>query len=1036
MWFIDQFEKGTLYEAAPIYHNLPLLLRLDWHPDPELFTGSMALLVSRYPILATRLVSHDNKPYQEVAEPPPPLRPEVYAREDLQTPGEVLAFAKQLISRPFDLATGPLFRLQLIYGRTGGMMVLVAHHCIADRFSMHLIASGLLEIYAGLSQGPAVADTPRYPSYAEYSKWQRSFSGELVEELVFNWRHRLASVQPLELPMAANRKPIHVYEAATAALAIPADLERHLRRFTGQTEVAVSTALMACFQVLLSKYSGSDQVVVGTFAPNRETDKFKSIVGPLANLLAINSTLPTTAPFATLCTNLAADLAHARENKELPFDQLVMELKLRKDMARTALFDVLFHYEHDLEMPGSYPLGERTLPVIETNAGLGKYDLNLLVKDGEGGLQLFLTYNCLYFGHQQMDDFCQHYLVLLEQLLTEADQVSSRRLLTQAQQQEMLRAGGNPDVAYPEAETIVSIFEAQAKATPANAAVRCGETTLDYAALDQLANQVADFLIREKSLRPEDYVVVCLEKSPVVIAVLLGILKAGGAYVPVDPAYPADRIDYIRRDSAASVFFDQALLEEFSRGQAGYSPYAPTVGVQPHHLAYVIYTSGSTGRPKGVQVEHKNVVRLLKNDAFPFDFGAKDVWTLFHSLCFDFSVWEMYGALLYGGCLLVVDRDTAKDAAAFRTLLLERNVTVLNLTPTAFENISRALQPEDVLALRYVIFGGEQLQPAILKTFHGNYPAVKLINMYGITETTVHVTCKELTAADIGAPGSNIGVPIPTLGCYVLDAQMNLLPYLVAGELYVAGAGLARGYLNQEALTAERFVGNPFGNGRLYKSGDKGRWLPSGELEYLGRLDEQVKVRGFRIEAGEIESALLSAAFIEQAKIVVNKKSAELHAYVVAREAVSLGELRALLAEKLPDHMIPARFFCVKQFPLTVNGKLDQAALLSQDKTELLSDEHYVAPTSETEATLVNIWREVLEKERVGTRDDFFKLGGHSIKGMKVLMKIQQQFGVSVEVRKLFEYPTIHHLAKEINLKIWVNKSQNALNDEPDSIII
>ena len=541
---------------------------------------------------------------------------------------------------------------------------------------------------------------------------------------------------------------------------------------------------------------------------------------------------------------------------------------------------------------------------------------------------------------------------------------------------------------YPQDTTIIDLIAAQVKRVPDAIAVVYENEQLTYRELDEKSNQLGHYL-RGKGVQAETLVPVCLERSLDMIVAILGVLKAGGAYVPMDPSYPEDRVSYMIEDTGASLVISHSnsssVCEKFSgdvieldtdQELIGAEYVAPfESGRSPENAAYVIYTSGSTGRPKGVIIEDFNVVRLFETDIPLYDFDGNDVWTMFHSFCFDFSVWEMYGALFYGGKLVVVPKAATQDTTLFGKLLLDEKVTVLNQTPSSFYVLQDYLTKNaSEVAIRYVIFGGEALNPSKLKPWSELYKACRLINMYGITETTVHVTFQELLPVHIQSSQSVIGKPIPTLQAYIFNNSQHLSPIGVVGELYIGGAGVARGYLNRETLTAEKFIEHPLlpGN-RLYRTGDLARWNADGTLEYLGRIDDQVKIRGFRIELGEIESVLEQSGLVRQSVVLAktdNQGNKRLVGYVVPEGVLDKKEIQEHLRIHLPEYMIPALWVSLEEIPLTVNGKVNRKALPDPDVSELSSKE-YIAPRNETEKKLAGIWQDLLGIEQVGIADNF-----------------------------------------------------------------
>ncbi|MCP5109075.1 MAG: amino acid adenylation domain-containing protein, partial [bacterium] len=604
-------------------------------------------------------------------------------------------------------------------------------------------------------------------------------------------------------------------------------------------------------------------------------------------------------------------------------------------------------------------------------------------------------------------------------------------ILSEDEKRRLLEDFNDTGTQYPRDKTIHQLFEEQVEITPDVVALAhmTYKTNMSYMTYDQLNRKSIQSagLLQERGVAPGDIVGLMLERSLEMIMGILAILKADGAYLPIDPDYPQDRIDFMLKDSNARLL----LTKESDIFRPGSRTLYPAVrNPQPAtSLAYIIYTSGTTGRPKGALIQHRNVVRLMFNDKFQFDFDETDVWTMFHSYCFDFSVWEMYGALLYGGKLVVIPKMIARDPQEYLEVLKREQVTVLNQTPASFYNLShRELEsPGKELNLKYVIFGGEALQPVKLKEWKQKYPETMLINMYGITETTVHVTFKEIGAGEIESDISNIGKPIPTLSAYIVDKHFKLVPLGVAGELCVGGDGVGRGYLNRPELTVEKFIPNPYMPGQmLYRSGDLVRWTAAGDMEYLGRIDQQVKIRGFRIELGEIENQLLGHSALKEA-VVLSRNDGDGDKYICAYfvphspnspHSPDSTKLREYLSQSLPDYMLPSYFVRLERIPLTANGKVDRRSL---PQPEVSAGGEYTAPRDEVEAKLVEIWSGVLGRdashvaqlrETIGIDDNFFELGGHSLKGMALSSKIHREMNVKIGLFDLFKKPRIRTLAK------------------------
>lgn len=1018
LWFIDTFEKGKLYEAGPVYHNLPLLLKIEGRLDPQHLQVALAYLVARHEVLRCELLP-GSVPALALAPP----RPVPLEQRPLPAAAGLAAALRPYVQQAFDLQSGVMHRPTLFTdGQAQHYLLWVFHHFVADRFSLHTLFEELTTVYQQLEQGGAPALAPLELQYPNYARWQKDFPEETVEALLLYWKHKLkGNVQALEIATDSPRDHIHLYDGDTHAFRVPAPLARQLQAIGAAQGYSGKQVLMTAFLVLLHHYSGLAEVVIGTFGDNH-SQHLGAAAGPADNLLVLRNCLDMSVRFDELLHQVAGQLEEALAYQDLPFEQLCTLLNPAKDMSRTAFFDVLFHYE-----AASAPrqTAGATWTYQETNYGLGKYDLNLLFKEDADGLGGYLTFNKRYFDETTIAAFCENLLYWLAQLGGALElPLAQIPYLAPAQAAQLARALDFTAVAFPAAETLVSLFARQAQAVPTNTAVVFAEEHTTYAELHAYSSQFAAYLQAHHQVQNEDFVSVCLPRSGHLLGVLLGILKAGGCYIPVDPGYPRERIDYIVADSRSRVLVNQQVLEEFLALRAQLPPTESPVAIAPEQRAYVIYTSGTTGRPKGVEVSHRNVVRLLFNEQNLFDFNSQDVWTMFHSYCFDFSVWEMYGALLYGGRLVVVPEMVAKDTELFWQLLAEQRVTVLNQTPSAFYRLIQAdaSQTQAALAaLRYVIFGGEALAPYQLKGWAEKYPTTRLINMYGITETTVHVTYKQINQPEIESGISNIGKPIPTLGCYILSQQQQPVPRGVVGELYVAGEGVAAGYLNQAQLTAQRFVELPVAPGqRLYRSGDLARITRSGDLEYLGRIDNQVKIRGHRIELGELENNLLKHEQVETAVVVALKDEDQdnfLVAYYTSAEVLSAKELKLYIQLQVPPYMVPAYFVRVPVIPLTFNGKVDRSKLPNpkayvEDETTL-----YVAARNAVEQELVAIWQELLGLPKVSVKDNFFDLGGHSLKATQLIARISERLGASLRLSDIFAHPILEELAQILGLQ-------------------
>jgi len=1022
LWFIDQFESGYLYEGGPVYHNIPFTIDLQGELDEGLLEQGIELLLRRHDALRTTIVSTADGLIQKIV----PMGEFGFSMQRVDAESHNIgSLVDEEIDIPFQLdrqlIRAVLFRLP----ESRYKLILLIHHIVADRSSTTLLARELFSAYEKLSTGEPITEQRAKVQYSGFSLWQRESLKKMEMNMLSYWRSRLGGkLKVLRLTSDQTRAAVHTYTRGVNDVLLPAGLVRRLLEYDKTLQAGAGIILMAAFKILLYKYSQQEEIVIGTSIDNRCHAFLSDTVGPIDNLMVMRSYIQQDMSFTDFVKVLSLQYQTSARHGLMPFDKLVSELNPEKDMSRTALFDVLFQYSD----------GIAGFPVIQglhvsgpdTNLGYGKYDLNLFLQGQEGVIQGKMVFNSGYYHTSMITTMTAHYCELLNQLLSGPDgRLSTVNFLNDAERTDILREYDLTHIGYPEDKSITDLFCEQVRRWPQNIALQFEDRSVTYAELDDISTRLA-FRLRDAGVLPGSVVGLLMDRSVHTIAGILAILKAGGAYLPIDCDYPSERIAYFLRDSGAAIVLTLVAYKEKVGNAAtvicsdlpaeSESAIAELGPVSPSGLCYVIYTSGTTGNPKGVMIEHKNVVRLFFNDTPRFSFGPGDVWTMFHSHCFDFSVWEIFGALLFGGKLVIVPKMIARDTPAYLSLLKDQGVTILNQTPGSFYNVMREelASEEKLLKLKYVIFGGEALSPGKLKQWRMKYPNTRLINMYGITETTVHVTYKEISDQDIANNVSNIGKPIPTLSVYILDGHLRPVPRGVIGELFIGGAGVARGYLGNRALTESRFIEDPFKPGEIvYRSGDLVKRMISGDLEFMGRIDHQVQLRGFRIELGEIESHLALHNEIEDAAVVLKERNGDrfLVAYYVSDRVFRTSDLRTYLLDKLPDHMIPSYFVHLEKMPLTQNGKLDRDGL-PQPEIEL--NDEYVAPVNETEVQLVEIWAEVLgvDKSVIGGNSNFFELGGHSLLAPIVISLISDRLLKKSHIKALYQYPTVKALSE------------------------
>jgi amino acid adenylation domain-containing protein len=1041
-WFLHQL---TPESSA---YNIPTAVRLKGALDVPALERSFNELVRRHEVLRTTFTSNGGRPEQLIADELKLEMPSIdlSGRPPEEREAEARRLAAEEAQRPFDLATGPLLRIALLRLDADEFILLFTmHHIISDGWSAGVLIRDLSAIYEAYAAGlpSPLAELPI--QFADFAHWQREWlQGDVLEHRLSYWRRQFGGGLPvLNLPTDRARPPVPTDHGAIQTLVLPAPLSAAIESLGQRESVTLFMLLLAAFKVLLHRYTGQDDILVGSSIANRNHVETEGLIGLLINTLVLRTDLSGDPAFDELLARVREASLGAYAHQDLPFEQLLEELRADFDAAGSApVFQVAFQLQN-FSMP-TLELKNLTLSPFDVEGQTAKFDLSLSVIETPGELIASLEYNTDLFEAATIKRMLEHYRTLLEGIVAAPEQrISALPLLGEAERHQLLSEWNPAFESDAPAACLHQMFEAQARHRPERIALVFEDQQLSYGELNRRANKLAHYL-RERGVGADTLVALCVERSIEMLVGMLGILKAGGAYVPLDPAYPKERLAFILEDTQARLLLTQQSLAgtlpahdaEVVRLDADWPKIAEASDENPGEaatadaLAYVIYTSGSTGRPKGVLVSHENVARLLEATQVHFKFDESDVWTLFHSYAFDFSVWEIWGALAYGGKLVVVPYWVSRSAEAFRRLLAAEAVTVLNQTPSAFRQLAAADEAAGGVAdlkLRLVIFGGEALELQSLRPWfarHGDRRP-QLVNMFGITETTVHVTYRPLALADLElAPGSRVGRPLECLQVYLLDGRGQPVPIGVPAEICVGGAGLARGYLNRAELTAERFVPHPFTSlpgARLYRSGDLARRLPDGDIEYLGRIDNQVKVRGFRIELGEIESALAEHEAVRECTVIATDDAngeTKLLAYVVGGQspqpAPSTTELREFLQAKLPEHMIPAAFIALDAMPLTPNGKIDRRALPAPGQMRPQLRREFVAPRTPVEQELANIWRELLGVEEVGIYDDFFELGGHSLLLTQLASWIRRDFQVEVPLRVLFDTPTITDMTRAI----------------------
>ncbi len=1024
LWLVDRLEPGS-----PAY-NMPAALRLRGRLDVRAFGRSLDALVARHETLRTTLAEHGGEPVQVIHAPGPvPL-----GVVDVADEAGAARLAAEEAARPFDLAAGPLLRCTLLrLGADDHVVLFTLHHVVSDGWSMGVLVREVSALYGALVRG----GEPRLPElpvqYADFAAWQRArLSGEALEAQLGWWRERLADAPPLlEIPTDRPRAAGTAAGAGVHRFALASGVSDGLRALSRREGATLFMTVLSAWQALLGRHAGQDDVVVGTPVAGRTRTELEGLIGFFVNMLALRADLSGDPDWAGLLGRIRETALGAYAHQEVPFERLVEELVTERSLAHAPLFQATFALERALSARGELSLGGVPMEALGAGAAAAKFDLELTFHDDGGALRGEVAFRAALFEPATIAALASRLEVLLEAMAAgPGARVSEAPLLRGAERARVLEEWSATGADLPPA-CVHERFAEQARRTPDAAALVFADESLTYAGLDRAANRLAHVL-RQHGVRPDARVGVCLERSPEMVVAMLAILKAGGAYAYLDPGLPAARLALLAAELAGPVVLTRDPLRD--RLPAGAAllcldaehervarepDTAPAVEVTPEHLCYVIYTSGSTGLPKGTEVPHRAVPGFFCGVEYA-RFDAEQVHLQHSSPSWDALTLELWPALLTGGrCVLYPGRSA--DPVGLAREVERHGVTTLWLTAALFNLVVDA-RPEVLDAVRQVMTGGEAVSAAHLRRARERSPGLRLVNGYGPSECTVFASCHVVDGESAGGRVP-IGRPVGDRRVYVLDAWGEPVPPGVPGELCVGGPAVARGYLGRPGLTAEKFVPDAFGaaGGRLYRSGDRVRWAARGELEYLGRADQQAKIRGFRVEPGEVEAALLEHERVREAFVAVREDPAfgmpgerRLVAYVVAGEGAdaAAAELRAHLRGRLPEYMLPSAYVVLDRLPLTPNGKVDRRALPAPERA---GDAHaYRAPRTPAEEVLAAIWAETLRLERVGAEDDFFELGGHSLLAAQVVSRVRAALGVELPLRAVFEAPTVAALARRV----------------------
>ncbi|MTJ47693.1 non-ribosomal peptide synthetase/type I polyketide synthase [Dolichospermum sp. UHCC 0259] len=1078
LWFLEQLEPGRAdYHISSSYHCLGDL-------NISALQQALDTIIARHQVLRTTFTNEDGNPIQIINA----ARPGELQIFDLQNQPlsaqatEIQQLLSQEVQRPFNFSQDLMLRSCLLQiSKTEYILLLVIHHIAADGWSMRILFQELSSLYTAFSQNlpSSLAELPI--QYADFAQWQRQYlQGDVLESSINYWKkHLTGAPELLSLPTDRPRPPIQSFKGKAQSFFLPGQITQQLRLLGKEEKSTLFMIMLAAFNTLLSRYTNSQDIVVGTALGNRQHSETQDLIGFFVNTLALRTDVSGNPSFKELLGRVREVIVGSYEYQDLPFEKLIEVLQPRRDLSYAPIFQVMLILNEDI-LQEKVELNGLNINRWEVEKNAAQFDLTLNVNQMDTEILLQWEYNTDLFDDSTIERINGNFQTLLTNIIANPEKpISELPLLTENEQQQLLVAWNNTQIEYPQNKCIHQLFEEQVERTPNAVAVVFAKAKLTYRELNHQANQLAHYL-QSSGVKPESLVGICLERSLEMVIGLLAILKAGAAYVPLDPTYPADRVAYILDNSQAKLLLTTSnllatlpqnetqfiCLDRESAVISQHSESNPESEVKPDNLSYVIYTSGSTGKPKGVQICHQSLVNFISSMQNKPGLNHGDNLLAVTTISFDIHTLEIYLPLTVGASIIVASREMTIDGRQLAKAIQNHAVNVMQATPATWRMLLASEWPGNTNLK--VICGGEALPRELANRLLAKVGS--LWNVYGPTETTVWSTICEVKAdryfSNEDAPES-IGRPIANTQTYILDQSFQPVPIGVIGELYIGGDGVARGYLNRPELNAGSFLNNPFkSNSRIYKTGDLARYLPSGNIEYLGRIDNQVKIRGFRIEIGEIENVLDKHPEVEQGVVVVREDTPgnkQLVAYVVAGQSQpSIPELRQFLKVQLPDYMIPAAFVILEALPLTPNGKVDRRELLrrsqesgvrSQEKEESrkkelgtqglrpIRSQEEERGSHRLEGELIKIWEEVLEVEPIGIKDNFFEVGGHSLLTAILQSKIAKELGIEISIMDIFQYPNIESLAKyllnqESALRLRSVSRQRSLTEAKDIAII
>lgn len=1035
LWFIHQLTPNTST------YNIPIVISLQGQVNLKILQNSLNEIIRRHEVLRTSFTVVDGQPTQVINQ----FVPLTLAVEDLRALADsertltAQHLTNELAQQPFDLSTPSLLRARILQlSDKNYHLIITLHHIIADGWSIGVLIKELAALYAAFSidKPSPLAELPI--QYRDFVNWQRkSIDSQRIQSLLTYWKQKLQGELPvLNLSTDRPRSPVQTFKGSRARLVISPTLRQELKNFSRQQGVTLFMTLLTAFKILLYRYTSQTDIVVGSPIAKRSQPEISPLIGLFVNVLALRTNLSGDLSFQELLARVKSTALEAYVHQDLPFEKLVEELQPNRDLSYNPLFQVMFALQNIPKPHAS--LTDVSVTYEEGDNGASKFDLTLFMDDSEENLVATCEYNTDLFNADTINRMLGHFQALLESIVSNPQQcISQLPLLTPTEAKQLLIDWNDTQTDDPLDQCIHQLFEEQVEKTPDANALICDNQKLTYRELNNRANQLAHYL-QKWGVKPEVLVGVCMERSLLMVVAVLGILKAGGAYLPLDPAHPQERLAFILEDTQSPILLTQEklidqlpingikviCLDLHENEIAQELSEKPVCQINSTNLAYVIYTSGSTGKPKGTLIPHQGLLNYLTwcTQSYPIKQGKGT--TVHSSLAFDLTITGLFSPLLVGRQVELIPEDQSIESLGNK-LRQESNLSLVKITPAELLLLSQQLSPQEAAGItKAFIIGGENLLAENITFWKTFAPETLLVNEYGPTETVVGCCVYRVPQDDIESNSVLIGQPIANTQLYVLDQHYQPVPIGIPGELYIGGAGLARGYLNQPELTAVKFIPHPFSHEpgtRLYKTGDLARYCADGNLEFLGRIDHQVKVRGYRIELGEIESLLGQHPEIQAAVVFMREdkpNNQRLVAYFVsnAQKPPTTTNLRQFLKQQLPEYMVPSAFVQLKTLPLTTNGKIDRRALPIPDGDRPELAEVYVAPRSEIEQAIARIWQQVLHLETVGINDNFFDLGGHSLLIVQVHRQLQEIGHRDLSLVDIFQHPTIQSLSQFLSV--------------------